>query len=88
MSEAITSAVLHQKHVSAVSRKYERIGGLGAILETWLMPDCPYKDWDYVRDLKKRIRGLHVNLSAMRPGKEKMIDMILSNAYCKRDGLL
>lgn len=70
MSHAIESEVLHQKHIETVARKHERIEGLTAILNTWLMTDSPYQDMDYCRELKARINGAKSNLKNMRPVKE------------------
>jgi hypothetical protein len=52
-----------KRHREAVARKYERIEGLRALLETW--EENPAADPEYIRDLHRRLHSARTQLKAM-----------------------
>ena len=54
-----------KKHEAAVARKKEKIGILSALVKEWEEHEEP--DFEYLRELKARLRSAEQNLVAMRP---------------------
>jgi hypothetical protein len=52
-----------KRHRQLVERKYSRIQGLAALLETW--ETRPEPDTDYIRELKVRLHSAKSQLQAM-----------------------
>ncbi len=69
---ALDSNKKHARHIAAVARKYETLGGKQALLDFWeSQPDeVLIREHDYIVGLRARVRSLKVGFAAMRPSKD------------------
>lgn len=56
---------LEGRHKEALQRKYEKVQMYRTLIDTW--ESRPDADYDYIKDLKKRLRSTENQLKAMKP---------------------
>jgi hypothetical protein len=56
---------MENRHKEAVERKAQRIQMYQALLDTWGKRDDA--DYDYIKDLKRRLRSVETQFRAMKP---------------------
>lgn len=56
---------MENRHKEAVQRKYEKVQMYRTLIEVW--EHRPDADYEYIKDLKRRLRSAETQLKAMKP---------------------